>query len=222
VLSFGYWTTNVAESSGRSAAKDLSAGHARRSSAPTRRSSPGMTIIPGLSPCPGAQPRQGGASITDTAARSRPTTTRSRADGHTAAQRVLGIALTGLLAAFMLHGRERELLQHGLHVRIWRRTSAEPARLVLPAGGALRHGGRVLIGILTAFIASGYSNIMNYIQLLFSIFNAPLFATFLIDVLEARHLVGASGVGRRHLGAVIGHFAFTGLDIGGWHVWDPW
>ena len=24
------------------------------------------------------------------------------------------------------------------------------------------------------------------------------------------------------LGAVIGHFAFTGLDIGSWHVWDPW
>ena len=31
----------------------------------------------------------------------------------------------------------------------------------------------ILISILTAFIAKGYSNIMNYIQTLFSIFNAP-------------------------------------------------
>jgi SSS family solute:Na+ symporter len=44
----------------------------------------------------------------------------------------------------------------------------------------------VLIGIGTAFIASGYSNIMNYIQLLFSFFNAPLFATFIIAMFWRR------------------------------------
>ena len=37
----------------------------------------------------------------------------------------------------------------------------------------------IFIGIGTAFIASGYTNIMNYIQLLFSFFSAPLFATFI-------------------------------------------
>jgi len=84
--------------------------------------------------------------------------------------------------------------------------------------------GGVLIGILTAFIASGYSNIMNYIQLLFSIFNAPLFATFLIGMFWKRATPwgGFWGLVAGTLGAVIGHFAFTGLDIGGWHVWDPW
>jgi hypothetical protein len=34
--------------------------------------------------------------------------------------------------------------------------------------------GGVLISVGTAFIAEGYSNIMNYVQTLFSIFNAPL------------------------------------------------
>ena len=40
--------------------------------------------------------------------------------------------------------------------------------------------------MLTAFIAKGYSNIMNYSQTLFSIFNAPLFATFIIAMFWRR------------------------------------
>jgi Na+/proline symporter len=44
----------------------------------------------------------------------------------------------------------------------------------------------ILISVLTAFIAKGYSNIMNYIQTLFSIFNAPLFATFIIAMFWKR------------------------------------
>jgi SSS family solute:Na+ symporter len=44
----------------------------------------------------------------------------------------------------------------------------------------------VLISVATAFIAKGYSNIMSYIQTLFSIFNAPLFATFIIAMFWKR------------------------------------
>jgi SSS family solute:Na+ symporter len=44
----------------------------------------------------------------------------------------------------------------------------------------------VCIGIGTAFIAAGFSNIMNYIQALFSLFNAPLFATFIIGMFWRR------------------------------------
>jgi len=40
--------------------------------------------------------------------------------------------------------------------------------------------------VVTALIAKGYSNIMNYIQTLFSIFNAPLFATFIIAMFWKR------------------------------------
>jgi len=43
-----------------------------------------------------------------------------------------------------------------------------------------------VIGIGTAFIASGYSNIMDYIQALFSLFNAPLFAAFIIGMFWKR------------------------------------
>src|ERR1700689_4261278 len=44
----------------------------------------------------------------------------------------------------------------------------------------------ILVSVGTAFIAKGYSNIMNYIQTLFSIFNAPLFATFIIAMFWKR------------------------------------
>ena len=44
----------------------------------------------------------------------------------------------------------------------------------------------MVIGIGTAFIAAGFSNIMNYIQALFSLFNAPLFATFIVGMFWKR------------------------------------
>jgi solute:Na+ symporter, SSS family len=40
----------------------------------------------------------------------------------------------------------------------------------------------VVVGIGTAFIAAGFNNIMNYIQALFALFNAPLFATFIVGM----------------------------------------
>jgi SSS family solute:Na+ symporter len=59
------------------------------------------------------------------------------------------------------------------------------AAYYLRAGRMVTIGG-ILVSIGTAFIAKGYSNIMNYIQTLFSIFNAPLFATFIIAMFWKR------------------------------------
>ncbi|MFC7470249.1 hypothetical protein ACFQVA_25785 [Actinomadura keratinilytica] len=44
----------------------------------------------------------------------------------------------------------------------------------------------VLIGMGTAFIAAGFSNIMNYLQTLFSFFNVPLFVVFIIGMFWKR------------------------------------
>jgi SSS family solute:Na+ symporter len=49
-----------------------------------------------------------------------------------------------------------------------------------------------VIAIGTAFIASGYSNIMDYVQTLFSFFNAPLFATFILGLFWKR-MTGTAG-----------------------------
>ena len=44
----------------------------------------------------------------------------------------------------------------------------------------------VLISIATAYIVMRFSNLMDYMQLLFSFFNAPLFATFLLGMFWKR------------------------------------
>jgi solute:Na+ symporter, SSS family len=44
----------------------------------------------------------------------------------------------------------------------------------------------VLVGIGTAFIASSFSNIMSYLQTLFSFFNVPLFVTFILGMFWKR------------------------------------
>ena len=40
----------------------------------------------------------------------------------------------------------------------------------------------ILLSVATAYFALSFSNIMDYLQLLFSLFNAPLFATFLLGM----------------------------------------
>ncbi len=42
--------------------------------------------------------------------------------------------------------------------------------------------GGVLLSVATAYVALSFNNLMDYLQLLFSLFNAPLFATFLLGM----------------------------------------
>jgi SSS family solute:Na+ symporter len=44
----------------------------------------------------------------------------------------------------------------------------------------------ILLSIATAYLALSFSNIMDYLQLLFSLFNAPLLATFLLGMFTVR------------------------------------
>jgi SSS family solute:Na+ symporter len=54
-------------------------------------------------------------------------------------------------------------------------------RYYLNAGRVVTFAG-VVIAIFTAVLASHFNNIMNYLQSLFSIFNAPIFATFILGM----------------------------------------
>ena len=76
----------------------------------------------------------------------------------------------------------------------------------------------ILIGIGTAVIASGYNNIMDYIQLLFSFFNAPLFATFIIGMFWRRMTpwAGLGGLVAGTAGAAAAHYANSWglIDLG--------
>jgi SSS family solute:Na+ symporter len=84
--------------------------------------------------------------------------------------------------------------------------------------GRLVTVGGIVISVGTAFIAKGYSNIMNYVQLLFSYFNAPLFATFIIAMFWRRTTpwAGFWGLIAGFLGAFITHevYSFGWVDLG--------
>ena len=101
---------------------------------------------------------------------------------------MLGIAVTGLIAAFMAGVAANvtsfnTVVTYDL-IQAYFAKDRDSA-FYLRAGRYVTIGG-ILISVFTAFIAKGYSNIMNYIQTLFSIFNAPLFATFIVAMFWKR------------------------------------
>ncbi len=101
---------------------------------------------------------------------------------------MLGVAIAGLLAAFMA-GVAANVTSFNTVVTydLWQAYAVKDrdSGYYLKVGRLVTALG-VVISVGTAFIAKGYPNIMNYIQTLFSIFNAPLFATFIIAMLWKR------------------------------------
>ena len=100
----------------------------------------------------------------------------------------LGIAVAGLLAAFMA-GMAANVSSFNtvFTYDIWQTyiKKNKPDHYYLNVGRIVTVVG-IIVGIGTAFIASQFSNIMNYIQTLFSFFNAPVFATFIIGMFWKR------------------------------------
>jgi SSS family solute:Na+ symporter len=212
VLSFGYWTTNFAEVQRALSAKDLSA--AQRTpliGSYPKIFIPALTIIPGLIAL-AVVPHLGGSGKSD------PTYNDAipALIGKYLPNGALGVALAGLLAAFMA-GMAANVSSFNtvFTYDIWQTyvVRGRRDRYYLQVGRIVTVCG-ILIGIGTAFIASGYSNIMNYIQLLFSYFNAPLFATFIIAMFWRRTTpwAGFCGLAAGTIGAAVMHFA--GFHIG--------
>ncbi len=183
LLSFGYWTTNFAEVQRAMSARNMSA--ARRTpliGAFPKLFIPALTIIPGLVALV-LFPKLGAESGQFTYTNAIPLLIDKYLPNG-----VLGIAVTGLLAAFMA-GMAANVSSFNTVVTydIWQ-TYIKKDRddaYYLRTGRVFTVVG-ILIGIGTAFIAAGYSNIMNYVQVLFSFFNVPLFVTFIIGIFWKR------------------------------------
>jgi SSS family solute:Na+ symporter len=215
VLSFGYWTTNFAEVQRALSAKNLSA--ARRTpliGAYPKIFIPALTIIPGLV----ALVTVKGLGGKD------PNLQYNNAIplliGKYFPEGMLGLAVTGLVAAFMA-GVAANVTSFNTVVTydLWQdyvRPGRDPQYYVRV--GRVATAGGLLISIATAFIAKGYDNIMNYVQLLFSYFNAPLFATFIIAMFWRRSTpwAGFWGLIAGFFGAFITHeLASSGtIDLG--------
>ncbi|GAA0511216.1 sodium:solute symporter [Paractinoplanes deccanensis] len=183
VLSFGYWTTNFAEVQRALSAKDMNA--ARRTpiiGAFPKLLIPVVTVVPGLIAL--VTVKGLGAESGDlTYNNAIPLLMRDLLPNG-----VLGVAVTGLLASFMA-GMAANVSGFNtvFTYDIWQPyiRKGRSDEYYLRVGRWATFGG-VVIGIGTAFIAAGYDNIMNYIQALFSLFNAPLFATFIVGMFWKR------------------------------------
>ncbi|MEU4622217.1 sodium:solute symporter family protein [Actinoplanes sp. NPDC023801] len=183
VLSFGYWTTNFAEVQRALSAKDMSA--ARRTpiiGAFPKLLIPAVTVIPGLIALVTVQGL--GAPEGDlTYNNAIPLLMRDLLPNG-----VLGVAVTGLVASFMA-GMAANVSGFNtvFTYDIWQtyvRKNRDDGYYVRV--GRIATVGGIVVGIGTAFIAAGFDNIMNYIQALFSLFNAPLFATFIVGMFWKR------------------------------------
>ena len=120
------------------------------------------------------------------------------------------MALAGLLAAFMA-GMAANIssLNTVFTYDLWQDwiRPGRDDRYYLQVGRAVTVIGCVL-AIGTAFLAGSYQNLMDYIQALFSFFNAPLFAIFILGLFWKR-MTGTAG----WTGLVSGTIAAVTVDV---------
>jgi solute:Na+ symporter, SSS family len=182
-LSFGYWTTNFAEVQRAMAAKD---GRSARLTpiigAYPKTFVPLITVLPGMAALvllpgigSGGENLEYNQAIPALMAKYLP-------------QGVLGVAVTGLLAAFMAGMAANVSSFNAVFTYdIWQDylKPGRPDRYYLNIGRWATVGG-VALAVATALIASSFSNISNYLQTLFSFFNVPLFCAFIIGMFWRR------------------------------------
>ncbi|WP_179661633.1 sodium:solute symporter family protein [Nocardioides panzhihuensis] len=228
VLSFGYWTTNFVEVQRAMAANSISA--ARKTpiiGAFPKMFIPFITIFPGMIAA---------VLVTEIARTKAGESVPGGASGEGVTYNdsllylmaevlpngLLGLAITGLLAAFMAGMAANvsafntvvtfDLIQEYIikdrpddfYVRLgrWATVSA------------------TAIAIFTAVLASSFSNIMDYLQTLFGFFNAPLFATFILGMFWKRMTATAgwaglvSGTLAAMLVGILAEGTLGGLSVG--------
>ncbi len=202
VLSFGYWTTNFVEVQRAMASDSISS--ARKTpiiGAFPKMFVPFITIVPGMIAA---------VLVTEIAGVKAGDAVSGGAEGDVTfndsllylmrdllPNGLLGVAIAGLMAAFMA-GMAANISAFNtvLSYDLWERYVAKER----DDGYYLRVGrvatvAATVIAIFTAGLASNFSNIMDYLQVLFGFFNAPLFATFIVGMFWKRMTATAGWVG---------------------------
>jgi SSS family solute:Na+ symporter len=197
VLSFGYWTTNFAEVQRALSAKSMSA--ARRTpiiGAYPKMLIPFVIIIPGIIAAL-VVPEMVALKAGDTGSGVTYNNALPALIGELLPNGMLGIAITGLMASFMAGvAANVSSFNTVFTYDLWQDyiRKDRPDEYYLRVGRLATVGGTV-VAIGTAFLAAGYGNIMDYIQALFSFFNAPLFATFILAMFWKRMSAAAGWSG---------------------------
>ena len=195
VLSFGYWTTNFVEVQRAMASSSMSA--ARTSpiiGAFPKMFIPFIVIIPGMIAAVGvtevAEAKASGADFDYN-------NSLLYLMRDLLPNGMLGLAITGLVASFMA-GMAANISAFNtvFSYDLWQTyvVKDRPDNYYLQLGRIATVAATV-IAIGTALIASQYTNLMNYLQVLFGFFNAPLFATFILGMFWKRMTATAGWVG---------------------------
>jgi len=219
VLSFGYWTTNFVEVQRAMAADSISTAR----SAPiigtfAKMLVPFLVIIPGMVAAVLVREVIDLKQLT-IAGTEAPAGSATYNDAVLLLMRdvlpngLLGLAITGLLASFMAGmaaniSAFNTVFTVDLYEGYINKKADDATYLRI---GHLATAFATVTAILTAFIASKFENLMDYLQQLFSMFNAPLFATFIVGMLWKRATATAGWIG-----LVSGTLAALTLNILHW------
>ena len=179
VLSFGYWCTDFLVVQRALAAKDMVA--AKRTpliAAIPKMFFPALVILPGLVALvvmPAEVKADYNSALPLMLARYYPTG-------------ILGLGLTALLASFMsgMAGNVtafNTVWTYDIYASYIRPNQSDAHYLSMGRWATVVG---VLISVGTAYIVMQFNNLMDYMQLLFSFFNAPLFATFMLGMFWRR------------------------------------
>jgi SSS family solute:Na+ symporter len=196
VLSFGYWTTNFVEVQRAMASDSMSA--ARR--APIIASFPKM-LIPFVVVVPGMIAAAAIGDMIHLKATGSGGVTYNDAMllmiRDILPNGLIGVAVAGLMASFMA-GMAANISAFNavLSYDIWQQyVVKDRSDDYYIKVGRYATVAATILAIFTALIASGYSNLMDYLQTLFGFFNAPLFATFILGMFWKRMTATAGWTG---------------------------
>jgi solute:Na+ symporter, SSS family len=175
VLSFGYWCTDFLLVQRALAAKDLTAAvETPLVAAVVKLFFPALVVLPGLTAV--ALYPQNVAARYDLAL----PTLMARYYSHG----LLGLGVTAMLASFMSGMAGNLTAFNTVFTYDLYQAYAAPGRSdrhYLMVGRMATLAGAFL-SVGTAYFVLRFNNLMDYVQLLFSFFNAPLFATFLLGM----------------------------------------
>lgn len=201
VMSFGYWCTDFLVVQRAMIAKNMSA--AQRTpivAALPKMLMPLIVVLPGLIAMALMQ-QSSGYSIPTKNGELDYTMTLPSLIAHYYPSGLLGVGLTALMASFMsgMAGNVtafNTVFTYDIYQSYFVKNKSDRHYLVV---GKMITVVGILISIATAYIARSFNNINDFLQLVFSFVNGPLFATFVLGMFWKR---------------TTGHGAFWGLVAG--------
>jgi SSS family solute:Na+ symporter len=230
VMSFGYWCTDFLVVQRAMIAKNM--GDAQRTpivAALPKMLMPIIVVLPGIIAIALMQPalQSKGYSI--------PMTDKGELDytmtlpslvAHYYPSGLLGVGITALIASFMsgMAGNVtafNAVFTYDIYQPYFVKNKSD--KHYLQVGKFITVIG-ILFSIMTAYIAKGFNNINDFLQLVFGFVNGPLFATFLLGMFWKRTSAHGAfwGLVAGTLGAALTHGLTVAEGKGGWiaEVWE--